>query len=151
MLSSPPRSHRVRKRDKLTLQEYFTTDRAQWPDPLMRAGIQELSVKGETTVHEGIYKLEFKDPPSLGVIMLIGGRIVGTDGVFSYDGTYDVIEFGKKVQAEIRCTPRLENCFVQQPFDVNRTFLASGSTPITVTPPGLPTVDVDVIYMRGLS
>jgi hypothetical protein len=28
MLSSPPRSHRIRARDKLTLKGYFTTDRA---------------------------------------------------------------------------------------------------------------------------
>ena len=55
----------------------------------MRAGIQELSVKGETIVHEGIYKLELKDRAgsALGVIVLIGGRVVGTDGGVDYDGT----------------------------------------------------------------
>jgi hypothetical protein len=37
MPSSPPRSHRVRERDKPTVQEYFTTDRAPLRGASMRA------------------------------------------------------------------------------------------------------------------
>jgi hypothetical protein len=37
MPSSPPRSHRIRERDKLTLQEYFTTGRAPLRGASMRA------------------------------------------------------------------------------------------------------------------
>jgi hypothetical protein len=125
----------------------------------VRAGIQELSVKGETIVHEGIYKLELKGGAgsALGVIVLIGGRVVGTDGGVDYDGTYTLTGLGQ-VQASIRCTPRADACLVTgegpqpAPFDVTETFPARGSKRIKVLAwQFCSPVDVDISYMRPLS
>jgi hypothetical protein len=86
-----------------TIQGYFINRWAQWSDTPVRVGIQELFVKGEIIVHEGIYKLEFAGPAGsgLGVIVLVDGRVVGTDGSVDYDGAYAITGFGR-VQASIR-------------------------------------------------
>jgi hypothetical protein len=103
-------------------------------------------------VPEGIYQIEFKGTSStdLGVIVLIGGGVVGTDGRLDYDGTYAVTGLGQ-VQATIRCTSRPGQAFVQRPpFEMSATFPAGGSTPITLPGFGSP-LDATISYMRGLS
>ena len=105
---------------------------------------------------EGIYQIEFNGTSGtgLGVIVLIGGRVVGTDGRLDYDGTYAVTGLGQ-VQANIRCTSRPGQGFAQRPpFEMSATFLAAGSTRITVpgfgSPLGSP-LNATISYMRGLS
>jgi hypothetical protein len=122
----------------------------------VRAGIQELSVKGDIIVAEGFYEIKFagSDGTGSGVIVLKDGRLVGTDGRLDYDGTYAVTGLGQ-VQANIRCTSRPGRGFLQRPpFEMSATFLAGGSTPITLpgfgSPLGSP-LDATISYMRGLS
>jgi hypothetical protein len=105
-------------------------------------------------VAEGIYEIKFAGPDSTGpgVIVLKDGRVVGTDGRVDYDGTYVVAGLGQ-VQANIHCTARPGQSFVQDgPFYV--TFLATGSTRITVSGSGSPLgspLDANISYLRGLS
>jgi hypothetical protein len=110
-------------------------------------------------VHEGIYKLELAGQAgsALGVIVLMGGRVVGTDGDVDYDGTYALTGFGQ-VQANIRCTPRPGTTLVTgegphpPPYNVTETFPALGSKRIKVLAGQFRRpVDVDISYMRGLS
>jgi hypothetical protein len=61
MPSSPPRSHRVRERDTLTLQEYFTTDRAPLRGASMRARDQSSGVAGMIRVTRDKAKLRGVD------------------------------------------------------------------------------------------
>jgi hypothetical protein len=73
----------------------------------MRVGIQELSVKGEAIVSEGIYRIETKGqagPGEVGCVVLKGGRIAGTDGKVDYVGTYVCAGLMGMVQANIRGT-----------------------------------------------
>jgi hypothetical protein len=57
MPSSPPRRHRVRERDKLILQGYFTTDRAPLRGASMRARDQSSGVAGMIRVSRDWAKL----------------------------------------------------------------------------------------------
>ena len=126
----------------------------------MRAGIQELSVKGETIVPEGFYEIKFEGQAGtgLGGIVLKGGRVVGTDGGFDYVGTYALTGLNQ-VQANIHCTVRPGTPLVTgkdpQPFPYifklpPTTFPAGGSGRIGGEVFGSPVI-VDISYVRGLA
>jgi hypothetical protein len=126
----------------------------------MRAGIQELSVKGETIVPEGFYEIKFEGQAGvgLGVIVLKGGRVVGTDGGVDYAGTYALTGLNQ-VQANIHCTVRPGTPLVTgkdpQPYPYSfklppTTFPAGGSGSIGGEVFGSPVI-VDISYVRGLS
>ena len=74
----------------------------------MRAGTQELFVKGETIVPEGFYRIKIKGRAGsgeIGAIVFKGGRVAGTDGRVDYAGTYALTGLDQ-VQANIHCTVR---------------------------------------------
>src|SRR5688572_24384460 len=108
---------------------------------------------------EGFYKIEFagRAGAGSGVIVLMKGRVVGTDGGVDYDGTYALTGIGGQVQAQIRCTVRpgteLVTGIGPQPnpysFNVTATFPAAGSGRIMV-PTQYGTVDADIRYLRPL-
>jgi hypothetical protein len=124
-------------------------------------GIQDIARLKETVMPEGFYKIEFAGPAGTGsgVIVLMKGRVAGTDGGADYNGTYALTGTGGQVRADIRCTihPGAEFVmgggpqFYARSFSVTATFPAAGSGPITVTmPPGSPPVTAGIRYLRGL-
>jgi hypothetical protein len=127
----------------------------------VRAGIQELSVKGETIVPEGLYRIKIKGRAGsgeIGAIVFKGGRVAGTDGRVDYAGTYALTGLDQ-VQANIHCTVRPGTPLVTgkdpQPYPYSfklppTTFPAGGSGSIGGEVFGSPVV-VDISYVRGLS
>jgi hypothetical protein len=124
------------------------------------AGIQDIArLTGEAIMPEGFYKIEFagRAGAGSGVIVLMKGRVVGTDGSVDYDGTYALTGAGGQVQADILCTVRPGTELVTgvgpQPkpysFDVTAIFPVAGSKRITV-PTRYGPVDANISYLRGL-
>ncbi|MEJ0022893.1 MAG: hypothetical protein WDN76_05220 [Alphaproteobacteria bacterium] len=57
---------------------------------------------------EGLYKVDFvgRAGSGLGVIVLMDGKVIGTDGEVDFDGTYSLAGGPGVVHADIQCTVR---------------------------------------------
>lgn len=110
-------------------------------------------------MYEGMYKFDFagREGSGLGALVLANGRVFGSDGQVSYDGSYTPSTRPGFVDLHLRLTvpPGVELVTGKpaQPmtygFEVESSFAARGSTEVDVgTPFG--SVRATVTFLRGL-
>ena len=111
-------------------------------------------------MYEGMYSIQLRGQAGegLGVLVLMAGRVFGSDGGVSYDGHYEPSRNRKGyLDVTLRITVPAGVALVQgtpaQPaaywFDLKASFLAQDNTSLKLQTPYGP-VQVTVSYLRGL-
>jgi hypothetical protein len=112
------------------------------------------------SMYEGMYSIQFRGQAGvgLGVLVLMAGRVFGSDGGVAYDGHYEPSKNRKGyLDVTLKITVPAGVALVQgvasQPaaywFDLQASFHAQDNTSLKVETPYGP-VHVTVTYLRGL-